>query len=698
MDRPQMLKMQGFLRAALAVLENSLFQLPEAPIPDTTKPTLTLSANALAFSNPGEVVLTAIADDNVKIERVTFYRDGLELGSVENAPYVWRENIGISSNGKHKYKAIAVDTAGLTEEDELEINVTIASGPQITEIKATPNPVTAAGRVALLATVANGSAAGHVDFYEGTRKINRENMTPWESSFDLAFADNGTRTYQARVYDRADVLTSTRDVQVTVNIPAPPSPPSAATLTNDGDAFTLNWPSSTSNQYVVYSAYAATDRMFAPISPWVQGTTFRDPNVYDGVAVWYQVWRLVNGIEVFHAEVNGVQPERIWEDPAQLPPGRYVGRRFRSLTPGVRAFKTTGCSPTQLYDFEDCSFASVYHCIHGWFARVKMRGVRMWGLMPEGADKSHGSGFAFEQFRHLDVEYCYFENIKNNYLTQHQSTGAPGDTMHFNRNFARNIMGQKTDGAGGYREGNTVNVDFTYSQVLQLAKCKPGITGDPNSSAIRGGQIIGNYSSNEANWSRVEDNYSDYQTFGYPDSKIQMTDNLVDGAFPYRPTVHTTYSGGGYMVGDEGGNDIEQNRNIAVRYTNYGGAIMNGVGNISDNGRYVRSPYLWNGQRMTIAPPTGLVAMQFWDYNRVGAGMHDNSMKNNYLANQYQKATGDPITNNSFVTVNGKNGNVYEGNTEFKGLVTVEMEWAEVRLWRDRLAANSKGFGPQYAA
>lgn len=695
MDRPRMIKMQAHLRAALAVLDDALFELPEPPIPDTIKPTLQLTANALAFSLPGEVVLTAEAADNVKIARVTCYRDNLEVGSLTEAPYVFRETISASSNGKHTYKVIAVDTAGLTEEQELEITVAIPVGPQITAVTISPaSPITAAGGVKLTATVV-GSGVGHLDFYEGNRKINRENAAPYESTFNLSHTDNGVHTFQARLYDKADTLTSTKDIVITVNIPVPPPPPSAATLTNDGDAFTLTWPTSTSAMYVVYSAYAETGRMWVPISPWVQGTTFRDPNVYDERAIWYRVYRLKDGVELLHAELNGVQPARVWEDPVNLPPGRYVNRRFRSLDPTKKAFKMNPCAPDKIYDFEGCSFAGVAGLLHGWFSRVKMRACRSWGLMPPGENKAHGHGVACEQFRHVDIQYSYFENIKNNYLTQHQSTGAAGDTLLFQNNFGRNIMGQRTDGAGGYKTGNAVNQDFEYSQMLQLAKCKPGISGDPNSSAIRGGQVRWNYVSNEPNFSRIEDNYSNYQTWGQPDSKLQLTDNLVDGAFPWRPTVHTTYSGGAYMVGDEGGQDIEQNRNIAVRYTNYGGAIMNGHGNISDNGRYVRSPYLWNGERMTIAPPTGLVALQFWDYNRAGVDMRDNRMNNNYLANQYQKATGNPVTNNAFITVNGKNGNVYAGNTEFTGLVTVEMEWAEVRLWRDRLLAASQGFGPQ---
>ncbi|WP_412027932.1 Ig-like domain-containing protein [Deinococcus yunweiensis] len=479
--------------------------------------------------------------------------------------------------------------------------------------------------------------------------------------------------------------------------PAPP-PPSAAALTNDGDAFTLSWPASSSLLYVVYSAYAETGRMFVPISPWVQGTTFRDPNVYDGRHVWYQVYRLVNGVEVLHAELNGIQPNRVWESAASLPPGRYENRNFRSLDPNVNDVAlTNGQTGTQLYEFINCCFAGMRHALGGFRNRVRGRGLRVWRLHPGGTGVKHGRGLDLQEFRHVDVQYSYFEDVQANYFTLHDNRGAAGDTLLFKFNFVRNVVGMLTDGAGGYKTGAD---DFYRSQAWQVSSCRAGLTNKdgtarPYTTSLRGAEIMWNLVSNEPGYSRAEDDSSMYKVDGQPDSKVKVQFNMLDGAYCYRPTVHTEFSGGGLMIGDEGGNYISQRFNRVTRISNYGIALLNGHDNESSDNRVVRSPFLYSGERIAVAPPSGLVAAQMWDYNGVGSAMKDNHMDRNVLAFQYQKADGTLVRKPKYVPMAGKNGNTFDDNVEFTADVTVAMEWAELAGWRDDLRAAGLGFGPQ---
>lgn len=471
-------------------------------------------------------------------------------------------------------------------------------------------------------------------------------------------------------------------------------------LTNNGNAFVLTWAPSSSLRYVVYSAYAPTGRQWVPISPWITGTTFTDGNVYDGRHIWYQVWRVVDGVEVLHAEFNGIQPARVWENATSLPPGRYENRFFRSLshtTPDV--LLTNGQSGSQLYDFERCAFAGMQYGLKGFGNRVKLRNSRFWRLHPGGPDRLHGNSLHLESFRHADVQNCYFENQFSCYFTEKDNRGAAGDTLTYSHNFIRNVMNQRTDANGGYKTGAT---DFERGQAIQISKCSEGLLssdGSPKTTTtgIPGGRVCWNYVHNEPGYSRVEDNISCFKLKGAAGNLFQIDDNLIDGAHTYVPGVHTGYSGGGIMIGDEGGSFISQSRNIVLRYGNYGIAIMNGEGNQANDNRMTRGPRTWDGIRIALAPPTGLIAAQFWDYNGVGAAMKNNSMNGNLLRNQYEKADGTKVTNHDFVTVAGQSGNTYTNNIKYVGDVTMAMENAEQALWRDRLQAANKTFGPQWA-
>ena len=81
--------------------------------PDTTPPTVTVSAPATASGN--SVVLSANAEDDVSVQGVTFYVDGKQLGQQITKPWynlTWDSTQ--VSNGTHTLTAVAMDTSGNT--------------------------------------------------------------------------------------------------------------------------------------------------------------------------------------------------------------------------------------------------------------------------------------------------------------------------------------------------------------------------------------------------------------------------------------------------------------------------------------------------------------------------------------------------------------------------------------------------------
>ena len=107
------------------------------PLPDTTKPTVKITAPANGATVSGIVAIDATATDNVGVTSVQFKVDGVNVGSAETVgPYSYSWNTGGSSGippvstGPHTLTAIASDAAGNTASDSIIVNVglTCAAG------------------------------------------------------------------------------------------------------------------------------------------------------------------------------------------------------------------------------------------------------------------------------------------------------------------------------------------------------------------------------------------------------------------------------------------------------------------------------------------------------------------------------------------------------------------------------------------
>jgi hypothetical protein len=105
-----------------AVVESSLMVGPDSgqasstAIPDTTPPTVSLTAPAAGATVSGSAVQVAAgASDNVGVAGVQFKLDGANLGSeVTSPPYSLSWNTGTAANGSHTLTALARDEAGNT--------------------------------------------------------------------------------------------------------------------------------------------------------------------------------------------------------------------------------------------------------------------------------------------------------------------------------------------------------------------------------------------------------------------------------------------------------------------------------------------------------------------------------------------------------------------------------------------------------
>jgi archaellum component FlaF (FlaF/FlaG flagellin family) len=101
---------------------------PPPPTPDTTAPSVTLSAPSAGSTLSGMVTLTATASDNVAVATVGFLIDGAQIGSTTSSPYKLSLDSTSLTNGAHTISARAVDSSG-NAKTSAAVAVTVNNAP-----------------------------------------------------------------------------------------------------------------------------------------------------------------------------------------------------------------------------------------------------------------------------------------------------------------------------------------------------------------------------------------------------------------------------------------------------------------------------------------------------------------------------------------------------------------------------------------
>src|SRR5207245_1741961 len=99
-----------------------------APPPDTTPPTVAITAPASGSSVSGSVTVAAAANDNVGVASVQFMIDGAAPGTTDTtAPYAVTWDTTTATNGSHTLTAVARDAAG-NSGTSAPVTVTVSNG------------------------------------------------------------------------------------------------------------------------------------------------------------------------------------------------------------------------------------------------------------------------------------------------------------------------------------------------------------------------------------------------------------------------------------------------------------------------------------------------------------------------------------------------------------------------------------------
>ncbi len=193
-------------------------------VPDTTPPTVSITAPAPGATLSGATSVTATAADNVGVASVQFKLDGANLGSaVTSSPYSVSWNTASASNGSHTLSAVARDAAGNTA-TSVGVNVTVSNAQPDTTPPSVPSNLTATAAsssqidLAWNASTDNVGVTGYKIFRAGTL-VNTTAATTFQ---DTGLSPSTTHSYTVAAFDAAG------------NTSAQSAPASTTTLASTG--------------------------------------------------------------------------------------------------------------------------------------------------------------------------------------------------------------------------------------------------------------------------------------------------------------------------------------------------------------------------------------------------------------------------------------------------------------------------------
>ena len=194
------------------------------PIPDTTPPTVELTAPADGATVSGIVIVTAVAEDETAVRDVTFRVGGTVIGTVSSSPYTLNWDIAAAPAGTHVLTAEAADTAGnRATSPEVTVHVAIPNGPPAVAITAPVEGATFTAPAAITVTADAtdpDDGVSRVDFYAGTTLIGSDAAAPYGVTWNDVPA--GSYALTAVAHDASGASATSPVRSVVISDPQPP--------------------------------------------------------------------------------------------------------------------------------------------------------------------------------------------------------------------------------------------------------------------------------------------------------------------------------------------------------------------------------------------------------------------------------------------------------------------------------------------
>jgi Concanavalin A-like lectin/glucanases superfamily/Bacterial Ig domain/Purple acid Phosphatase, N-terminal domain len=192
--------------------------------PDTTPPTVGISAPVANATVSGIITVSASATDNVRVAGVQFKLDGINLGGeISTAPFSISWNTATVANGAHTITAVARDASGnMTTASNIPIVVNNSSvvdtiSPTVGMTAPAAN-ATVSGTANVSATASDNVGVVGVQFkLDGANLGTEDTAAPYSFSWNTASATNGSYALTAVARDAAGNVATSGTLSVTVN-------------------------------------------------------------------------------------------------------------------------------------------------------------------------------------------------------------------------------------------------------------------------------------------------------------------------------------------------------------------------------------------------------------------------------------------------------------------------------------------------
>jgi hypothetical protein len=194
--------------------------------PDTTPPTVSITAPAAGATIASVTTVSANAADNIGVAGVQFKVDGNIIGSEDtSSPYSVSWDPAALSNGSHTLTAVARDAAGNTTTSS-GVVVTVNNPPDTTpptvSISSPTAGATVSGSVTVSANASDNAAVAGVQFkLDGANLQAEDTSSPYSVNWDTTSTSNGSHTLTAVARDGAGNTTTSTPVSVTVTNVSP---------------------------------------------------------------------------------------------------------------------------------------------------------------------------------------------------------------------------------------------------------------------------------------------------------------------------------------------------------------------------------------------------------------------------------------------------------------------------------------------
>jgi hypothetical protein len=177
-------------------------QLMVTVAPDTTPPTISLSANPTAQQVPGSTTLTAVAADAFGISKVEFYRGATLIATDFSAPYSHSVAFAAADVGSVSFTARAFDPQGNSSlSAAVVVSVSGDSTAPVVSLLASPGTVLLPGGTTLTATATDAVGVSKVEFYRGATLIATDLAAPFTHDVSFTAADIGNVSFTAKAFD-----------------------------------------------------------------------------------------------------------------------------------------------------------------------------------------------------------------------------------------------------------------------------------------------------------------------------------------------------------------------------------------------------------------------------------------------------------------------------------------------------------------